>query len=121
MLSLLATLPVKKLQFYLWLFIWTMLCSCFLLEGEAFVEAMVRGSNDTFFYTAIIYLNVSLLIPRFYQRQKYSLYIILALLILLTSTVTRVQLQHYFNTQLFADMPSFKPILFRTYSFIFFS
>jgi len=121
MLSLLSSLPVKRLQSYLWLFIWAILCSCFLLEGEPFIKALVRGSNDTFFYAAIIYANVSLLIPYFYQQKRYILYIVLALTILLGSTLIRVQLQHYFNTQLFADQPMFKPILFRTYSYIFFS
>lgn len=121
MLPFLSNLPVKRLQAYLWLFIWAMLCSCFLLEGELFVEALVRGSNDTFFYAAIIYGNVSLLIPHFYQKKRFILYSVLSLFLLMGSTVIRVQLQHYFNTQLFADPPFYKPIQFRTYSYIFFS
>lgn len=121
MLSILPKVPVKRLQLYLWLFIWAMLCNCFLLEGEAFIESLVRGTTDTFFYTTIIYLNASILIPFFYTKKRYSLYINLSLLLLLVSSVFRVQLQHYYNNTLFVGQPVEKPVLFKTYSFIFFS
>lgn len=122
MTALLERFKPRNLQLLLWTLITIMLCTCYMLSGEKVRDAIVLGTNDTFFYILIIYVNILLLIPFLYERKnKMTSYILASLAFLLFTTYLRVHLQHYFHTRLFPEVPVTTPVLFKTYSFIFIS
>lgn len=121
MKNLLETASPKILQMFIWPLIYVMLVTCYLLEGNEYIEGLTRALTDTFFYFVIIYCNILLLIPLFKLKFGSVIYGFGVLLLLLITTYVRVNLQHYFNTELFVQSSIINPILFRHYSYIFFS
>ena len=62
-----------------------------------------------------------MLIPLVEKKFGPFFYTLAALILLFITTIVRVQLQHYFNTDLFSNQLITRPVLFKTYSYIFFS
>jgi sensor histidine kinase YesM len=91
---------IRQLQWLVWVAVYFIIFFSFLpMDGP--VQAAVFTLIGTIFYAIIIYGNISLLFPRFYERGKHIQYIIFVILLLLAAGVLRGFLamniyNHYF-------------------------
>ncbi|HVX50642.1 MAG TPA: sensor histidine kinase [Chitinophagaceae bacterium] len=89
------------------------------LQYDGPAQAGTFAINTTLFYAAIIYANATWLIPQFYYRKKYAVYILLLLLVLASSVVARTYLSLYIYNTWFAT--SKEQLSMRAFSFSAFS
>jgi sensor histidine kinase YesM len=103
---------VTQLQWLAWISFYIITFFTFLpMDGLA--ESALFPLINCFFYAIIIYGNILFLFPRFYQHEKYTLYILLVLLLLLLTGLSRGYLSSFIYNQYFVVSPAkIEPIKF---------
>lgn len=76
-----------------------------MLQYDPPVQAITYSLMTVAFYASIIYGNTYWLIPRFYARKKFSLYVILLLGLLAVTITSRTLLSMYVYNHFFAVKP----------------
>jgi len=87
-----------QVQLLVWLLVFVLQLTS-NLQYDGVSQASVYALMATLFYAFIIYSNANWLIPRFYYRRKYALYVLLLAVLLVGAVVGRTVLMLYiYNT-----------------------
>jgi sensor histidine kinase YesM len=109
---------VRNIQWLIWFCLFWVLFF-YILESYPASDALNYAFNTTAAYAIIIYTSALYLIPQFYRKKKYGIFIVSVVLLLLLVTVIRVNAQNYIWYNLINHSPhSLKP---RDYYYTFIS
>jgi sensor histidine kinase YesM len=92
---------IVQLQWAVWVFIFLVL-TLSLIPMDGFAQSIVYAMLNTSFYAAIIYANILVLYPRFYQRRRIALYVLCVAVFLIALGVFRAWLTLGIYNQFFA-------------------
>jgi hypothetical protein len=102
---------ITQLQWLAWVSFYVITFFSYLpMDGLA--ESAVFPVINCFFYAVIIYGNILFLFPRFYQREKYAVYVLLVILLLLITGLTRGYLSSFIYNTYFAEPSKIEPATF---------
>jgi hypothetical protein len=94
-----------QLQYLVWAVI--LLVSFFaMLSDDGYKRSAAYALNNTGFYALIVYGNIRILYPRFYQKKKVVLYIAFSILLLLVAGIGRGYLSLLIHNPDFATAPT---------------
>lgn len=82
-----GSLSVKAIQFIIWLLVFSLFFLFYLAEYEDGIKALIYTSLNLSFYAIIILINAYYLLPRLYHRGHKIIYIVFALLLVISSTL----------------------------------
>ncbi len=98
-------LSVVQLQWLIWAIVLFMVFFTNLAEDPV-SEAVIYTINNTTFYAAIIYGNISFLYPRFYEKGKKTAYFIYSAIYVTTLALSRGFIATYIYNHYFAKIPN---------------
>ncbi len=96
--------PLTRLQWLIWAVIFSILFFS-VLEDYPASDALNYAFLGTLSYSIILYGNALWLIPRLYRKKRYLLYVLIAVLSLLTITWLRARTQYYIYYHFILDKP----------------
>jgi sensor histidine kinase YesM len=92
---------VIQLQWLAWISFYVIIFFTYLpMDGLA--ESAMFPIINCIFYAAIIYGNILFLFPRFYQHKKYTMYVLLVILLLLATGLARGYISSFIYNKYFA-------------------
>jgi hypothetical protein len=104
--SLKEKLTITRLQYLVWAAI--LLISFFaMISSDGIALSAAYAINNTVFYALIIYGNIRLLYPRFYQKKRYALYITGSILLLLLTGAGKVYVSRAIRGEHVPAAPNF--------------
>jgi sensor histidine kinase YesM len=102
---------ITQLQWLAWVSFYVITFFSYLpMDGLA--ESAVFPLINCFFYAVIIYGNILFLFPRYYQREKYAAYVLLVILLLIITGLTRGYLSSFIYNTYFAEPSKIEPTTF---------
>ncbi|SDH18601.1 sensor histidine kinase [Chitinophaga filiformis] len=76
-----------------------------MLQADGAGRSALSACNSCVFYALIVYGNINFLYPRFYQKKKFVLYLLGAIILLVTAGLGRGYLSLYIRNETFAAAP----------------
>lgn len=97
--------PLRQIQWIIWILVF-LIHVLSIMAFDPFAQALVYGFLNVSTYVLIIYGNALWLLPRFYEKKRWVLYVSLALLMICLVAFFRYYGSFYVYNRFFAEKPT---------------